>query len=59
MTKENLVKVTIFLSDRAHTDAYRAARDTYLDGHQVALTCVLAGIFDAGWLMEIEAIAAR
>lgn len=59
MTKENLVKVTIYLSDRAHIPAYREARDAYLDGHQVALTCVLAGIFDEDWSMEIEAVAAR
>lgn len=59
MTKENLLKVTIYLSDRAHTAAYREARDAYLDGHQVALTCVLAGIFEDAWLMEIEAIAGR
>ncbi|MBX2855881.1 MAG: RidA family protein [Rhodobacteraceae bacterium] len=59
MSKDNLVKVTIYLSDRAHTSAYREARDAYLDGRQVSLTCVIAGIFDSGWAMEIEAIAAR
>ena len=59
MSKLDLAKVTIYLSDRALTDVYRQARDEYLDGHQVALTCVIAGIFDAGWVMEIEAMAIR
>ncbi|MEM6422333.1 MAG: RidA family protein [Pseudomonadota bacterium] len=59
MTKEHLVKVTVYLSDRSLTDAYRVGRDAYLAGHQVALTCVVAGIFDSAWLMEIEAVAAR
>jgi enamine deaminase RidA (YjgF/YER057c/UK114 family) len=59
MTKDNLVKVTIYLSDRKYTDEYRAARDAYLDGRRVGLTCIITGIFDSAWLMEIEAIAAR
>jgi enamine deaminase RidA (YjgF/YER057c/UK114 family) len=59
MTRENLVKVTIFLADRRHIPAYRAARDRYLAGHKVALTCIIATIFDENWLIEIEAVAAR
>lgn len=59
MTKEHLVKVTVFLSDRSHIEAYRATRDAYLEGHKPALTCIIAGIFDEAWLLEIEAIAAR
>ena len=59
MTKDNLVKVTIYLSSPDCVPAYREARDAYLDGRQIALTAVYAGIFDPAWLMEIEAIAAR
>ena len=59
MTKDNLVKVTIFLSDRRYTEEYRAARDSYLEGRRIALTCIVCEIFDSAWLMEIEAIAAR
>ena len=40
-------------------DADRRARDACLDGRQVALTCIIAGIFDSDWLMEIEATAAK
>jgi 2-iminobutanoate/2-iminopropanoate deaminase len=59
MDRTDLVKVTIYLSDRRFIPEYRAARDAYLDGHQVALTCVITGIFDPAWLLEIEAVAAR
>jgi enamine deaminase RidA (YjgF/YER057c/UK114 family) len=59
MSKDNLVKVTIYLSDRKYIDGYRKARDFYLEGRPIALTCIIAGIFDEGWFMEIEAIAAR
>ena len=58
MTKDNLVKVTIYLADRKYTDSYRKTRDDYLEGRQVALTCIITGIFDEAWLMEIEAVAA-
>lgn len=59
MTKDDLIKVTIFLSDRKYTEGYRKARDAYLEGRQIALTCIITGIFDENWLMEIEAVAAR
>jgi enamine deaminase RidA (YjgF/YER057c/UK114 family) len=59
MSRSDLVKVTIFLSDRRHIPEYRATRDEYLAGHEVALTCIVAGIFDSDWLLEIEAVAAH
>lgn len=59
MTKDNLVKVTIYLSDRKYTDEYRAAREAYLEGRKIGLTCIICEIFDSSWLMEIEAVAAR
>lgn len=58
MTIDNLVKVTIFLSDRAHTADYRRTRDEALGGRKVGLTTIITGIFDEGWLLEIETIAA-
>ena len=54
----NLVKVTTFLSDRAHAAVNTAVRNDVLGGHRPALTVVVAGIWDPAWLIEIEAIAA-
>lgn len=59
MTTTNLVKVTTFLADRVHADENRAIRAEVLGEHAPALTVVITGIFDEGWLVEIEAIAAR
>ncbi len=59
MTKENLVKVTVFLADRKYRDGMRDARNAYLDGHQVAFTCVITRIIDEQWFLEVEAYAAR
>ena len=58
MDAANLVKVTIFLSDRSYSEENRAIRQTFLDGHPCALTVIITGIFDSDWLLEIEAVAA-
>ena len=58
MTLDNLVKVTIFLSDRKYIDDYRKVRMEVLQGRQIGLTTIITGIFDEAWLLEIEAIAA-
>ncbi|BCH24384.1 RidA family protein [Mesorhizobium sp. L-8-3] len=58
MTLDNLVKVTTFLADRRHGVEYRQIRNEILAGRRIALTIVIAGIFDEAWLIEIEAIAA-
>lgn len=58
MTLDNLVKVTIFLSDRKYTADYRRVRIEVLEGRQIGLTTIITGIFDEKWLLEIEAIAA-
>ena len=58
MTLDNLVKVTIFLSDRKHIPDYRRVRQEVLQGRQIGLTTIITGIFDEGWLLEIEAVAA-
>lgn len=58
MSLDNLVKVTIFLSDRDHGLENRAIRQEVLGNRPVALTVIITGIFDAAWLLEIEAVAA-
>ncbi len=54
----NLVKVTIFLSDRLYAAENRAVRERFLKDHPTALTVIITGIFDSDWLLEIEAVAA-
>jgi enamine deaminase RidA (YjgF/YER057c/UK114 family) len=54
----NLVKVTTFLSSREYAIPNREARQEALGRHAPALTVIIADIFDARWLLEIEAIAA-
>jgi 2-iminobutanoate/2-iminopropanoate deaminase len=57
MAVENLVKVTIFLSDRKYALENRRARLDALGSHSPALTVIITGIFDEAWLLEVEAIA--
>jgi 2-iminobutanoate/2-iminopropanoate deaminase len=57
MTLDNLVKVTIFLSDRKYIPEYRRVREEVLAGRLVALTTIITGIFDEQWLLEIEGVA--
>lgn len=59
MTIENLVKATTFLSERKYRDENREVRQMMLNGHTFALTVVLAGMFEDGWLLEIDAIAEK
>ena len=58
MTKDNLVKVTTFLSDRRYALENRTVRLETLEGRQPALTVIITGIFEEAWLVEIEAVAA-
>ena len=58
MTLDNLVMHRTYLADRAHALDNRAVRQDVLGGRTPACTVVIAGIFDADWLVEIEAIAA-
>jgi enamine deaminase RidA (YjgF/YER057c/UK114 family) len=58
MGPDNLVKVTVFLSDRRYIADYRATRDAALGGRRIGLTCIVCDIFDPAWLLEIEAVAA-
>ena len=58
MTIENLVKTTVFLTDRGLLDAYRAARTAAFAGHAPASTLLfVAGLADPRWMVEIEAEA--
>jgi|GEM_PF-188911 len=58
MTVANIVKFTIFLSDRRYRgEAYETRREV-LGGHTPAMTIVICGIYREEWLLEIEAIAA-
>ncbi|MEL6685538.1 MAG: RidA family protein [Pseudomonadota bacterium] len=59
MTAENIVKATTFLVDRKHRAENRDVRMAMLGGHTFALTVVLAGMFEDGWLLEIDAIAEK
>ncbi|TWT05143.1 RidA family protein [Reyranella sp. CPCC 100927] len=57
MTLDNLVKVTIFLSDRRYAAENRQVRNEVLGTRTPALTVIITGIFDEAWLLEIEAVA--
>jgi enamine deaminase RidA (YjgF/YER057c/UK114 family) len=58
MTVENLVKVTIFLSDRRYREVNAKVRQEVLGVHRPALTIIITGIWDEAWLLEIEGVAA-
>jgi len=57
MTLNNLVKVTIYLSDRKHCMENRAVRERVMVGQSIASTVIIADIFSEEWLLEIEGIA--
>jgi len=59
MSAENIVKATTYLTDREHREENRDVRQQILKGHTFALTVVLAGMFEDGWLLEIDAIAEK
>ncbi len=58
MSFDNLLKVTLFLSDRKLIAQSAGLRAEILGDRSPALTIIIAGIYDASWLLEIEAIAA-
>lgn len=59
MSVEHIVKATTYLTDRKHREQNRDVRQRMLNGHTFALTVVLAGMFEDGWLLEIDAIAEK
>ena len=58
MGLDNLVRVTIFLSDRRFAVENREVRRAVLGARTPAMTVIITGIFDEAWLLEIEAVAA-
>lgn len=58
MNEHNIVKMTVFLSDRQYRAANARIWREVLGDHWPALTIVITGIYDEVWLLEIEAIAA-
>jgi 2-iminobutanoate/2-iminopropanoate deaminase len=58
MTVANIVKTTVFLTDRSLLGAYRAARGAFLMEHAPASTLLfVAGLADPRFVVEIEAEA--
>ena len=59
MTVADLIKTTVFLTDRSLLGAYRAARAALLGEHAPASTLlIVAGLADPRFVVEIEAEAA-
>jgi len=58
MTPDNLVKVTVFLADRSYRSENADIYDEMLSGRRIAVSTIIAGLVDARWLIEIEAVAA-
>ncbi len=59
MSRENIVKVTAFITGADLVGTYREIRDKRMDGHLTASTLlVVAGLAHPDWVVEIEAIAA-
>ena len=59
MSLRDLVKVTVYLSDRKYTKDNAQIRQEILEDSSPALTIMVTGIYDEKWLLEIEAIAGR
>ncbi|MDB5455815.1 MAG: RidA family protein [Caulobacter sp.] len=58
MTLNDIVKMTLFLSDRKYRgQAYETRREA-LGDHAPAMTIIICGIYREEWLLEIEVIAA-
>lgn len=58
MSFDNLMKVTIFLSERRYVKESAGLRQAVLGERNPAITIVITGIYHEAWLLEIEAIAA-
>ncbi|MGH6943138.1 MAG: RidA family protein [Geminicoccaceae bacterium] len=60
MTRRDLVKVTIYLTDRAHLQLSRSVRDRMLQGkaEPASTLVIVSGLASADWGVEIEALAA-
>jgi len=61
MTKVDLVKTTVYLTDSRHVPEFRAARDKVMgpDTKPTSTLLIIDGLADPEMLIEIEAWAAR
>jgi enamine deaminase RidA (YjgF/YER057c/UK114 family) len=60
MTKENLVKITAYVTDPNLVGTYREIRDRHLKGTLTASTLlVISALAHPDWVVEIEAVAAE
>ena len=59
MKLTDIVKVTTYLADRKYREENYTIRHQVLGNHSPALTVIIADIYEEGWLLEIEVIAAR
>jgi len=55
---DNVVKLTVFLTDMAHFPIFNEVRQEYLrPPFPAATTCAVKALVEPQWLLEIEAIA--
>jgi len=59
MKLTDIVKYTVFLSDRRYRRENYEVRHQVLGAYQPAMSIIITGIYDEKWLLEIEVIAAR
>ena len=59
MDLKDIVKYTIYLSDRKYRRENYEVRHHVLGSHEPAMSIIITGIYDEKWLLEIEAIAAK
>ena len=58
-TLDHIVKVSMYIRDRAHRADNREVRHAVLGNRRPALTVLVTDHWDERWLIEIEAVAAR
>jgi enamine deaminase RidA (YjgF/YER057c/UK114 family) len=58
LTLRDLVKVTVYLSDRRYREAHGRVREEVLGDHRCAITVIITDIYSEEWLLEVEGIAA-
>lgn len=58
MSVDNIVRLTSYLTDRAHAEANAKARVAALGGRVIPTTAIIAQTLVSDWLVEIEIIAA-
>jgi 2-iminobutanoate/2-iminopropanoate deaminase len=56
---EDLVSLRFYLADAAHDPANVAILKSRLGKHHCARTVICVGMLEPGWLIEVEAIAAK